>query len=406
MAYFAAFLRMGELLDRLVADAPFEYASNNAPKVRDVVGTMLPAILAGFRRYCHIDRLRGDSACAELLGMAKVVSDESVRRALKRCDEAALDAWLWRHEREVTEALLQYAYIIDIDNSVKPVYGRQEGAEPGYSPEKPGRPSHNYHSTFVGTVRMTLTVDVRGGRSHSGTCGLPGLSPASESPSTPRRCLLVRRPAKEKPAAAPKRRGRPKEGAAVPVQQEFEFVEDRRGRTWDTFALVTNDRELAPVALTQPYRDRGDCENNFDEYKNQWGWAGFVTNKFKPTRAMARLIAIVANWWNDFCRLADGSRHMEPVTSRPMLLGLVGRIVRSGRRRLMHLTSTHVESERIRTALEAIGAFLGRISATASPLGFAGRWTSILRVAFRKFLGRLQLEQPSAGAGRYIPATT
>ena len=170
------------------------------------------------------------------------------------------------------------------------------------------------------------------------------------------------------------------------MQQEFDFVEDRRGRTWDTFALVTNDHALDPVALTQLYRDRGDCENNFDEYKNQWGWAGFVTAKLKPTRAMARLIAIVANWWNVFCRLANGDRHMEPVTSRPMLLGLVGRIVRSGRRCIMHLTSTHVEADRIRTALSAIGAFLGRISANAPQLDFSRKWSLILRVAFRKFL--------------------
>ena len=47
--------------------------------------------------------------CAELLGMIKVMSDESVRRALKNCDEAKLDAWLTRHEREVAESLLRFA---------------------------------------------------------------------------------------------------------------------------------------------------------------------------------------------------------------------------------------------------------------------------------------------------------
>ena len=121
-------------------------------------------------------------------------------------------------------------------------------------------------------------------------------------------------------------------------------------------------------------RDRGDCENNFDEYKNQWGWCGFVTQKIKPTRAMARLIAIVANWWNVFCRLAEGGRHMEAVTSRPMLMGIVGRIVESGRKRYMHLTSTHAEASGIRESLERIGAFLGAISATAPRLGFNRTW--------------------------------
>ena len=80
LSYFATFLKVSRMFDRLVEDAPFEYASSNAPKVRDVVGMMVLAILAGFRRYCHIERIRNDTACAELLGMSKVMSDESVRR--------------------------------------------------------------------------------------------------------------------------------------------------------------------------------------------------------------------------------------------------------------------------------------------------------------------------------------
>jgi hypothetical protein len=187
------------------------------------------------------------------------------------------------------------------------------------------------------------------------------------------------------------------------VQQEFEFIEDNKGRRWDFFALVTNDSELEPVALTQLYRDRGDCENNFDEYKNQWGWGGFVTRKLKPTRATARLTAIVANWWNVFCRLADGERHMEPVTSRPMLLGIVGRIVTSGRKRFMHLTSTHAASGEIRHALERIGAFLGRISATAPQLGFNRTWALILKAAFRKWLGGRPLEPLVDGLQMLLP---
>ena len=109
-------------------------------------------------------------------------------------------------------------------------------------------------------------------------------------------------------------------------------------------------------------------------------------------RALARLIAIVANWWNVFCRLAEGGRHMEAVTSRPMLMGVVGRIVESGRKRYMHLTSTHAEASGIRESLERIGAFLGAISATAPLLGFNRTWTLVLRVAFRKWLGGRPLD--------------
>jgi hypothetical protein len=38
-------------------------------------------------------------------------------------------------------ALVQ-PWIADLDVTVKPIYGHQEGAEVGYNPHKPGRPSH------------------------------------------------------------------------------------------------------------------------------------------------------------------------------------------------------------------------------------------------------------------------
>jgi len=88
-----------------------------------------------------------------------------------------------------------------------------------------------------------------------------------------------------------------------------------------------------------------------------------------------------------------------------MLLGLVGRIVKSGRQRTMHLTSTHVEAERIREALTRIGVFLGRISSTAPQLEFIRKWTLILRVAFRKFLGGRPLDPLSDGQQLLLSAT-
>ena len=114
------------------------------------------------------------------------------------------------------------------------------------------------------------------------------------------------------------------------------------------------------------YANTGTRENNFDEYRNQYGWGGFVTKDLKPCRAIARLIAIVANWWNIFCRLADGDRHLEPTTSRPMYMGVVGRLVISGRKRLLRLTSTHLKAREIQSSLMRIGAFMKRISAFAS----------------------------------------
>ena len=62
--------------------------SPNAPAKRDILGTLLLAILAGPKRYAHITALRGEGVNAALLGMHRVMSEDSVRRALAKIDEA------------------------------------------------------------------------------------------------------------------------------------------------------------------------------------------------------------------------------------------------------------------------------------------------------------------------------
>jgi hypothetical protein len=65
--------------------------------------------------------------------------------------------------------------ILDIDVTVKPLYGRQEGAVVGYNPQKPGRPSHVNHSYFLANLRISLGVEVRPGNEPAAAKGLPGL---------------------------------------------------------------------------------------------------------------------------------------------------------------------------------------------------------------------------------------
>ena len=98
----------------------------------------------------------------------------------------------------------------------------------------------------------------------------------------------------------------------------FTEVEDDV-RLYEYAVLVTslNDEILTGAAL---YRDRADCENNFDELKHHWGWGGFTTRDFKRSRLMARMIASVYNWWSLFARLAEPDKHSEAITTRPLLL--------------------------------------------------------------------------------------
>jgi hypothetical protein len=55
---------------------------------------------------------------------------------------------------------LNTPWILDIDTTIKTLFGKQSGAEVSYNPHKPGRPSHALHTYFVSNLRMVLDVVV------------------------------------------------------------------------------------------------------------------------------------------------------------------------------------------------------------------------------------------------------
>ncbi len=132
LAFFAEFLEVSGLFGRWVDDCPMAYTSPNAPEVVDVLGTWLLSTLDGQRRYAHVAGLRGDEVAPQIFGMNKIISDESLRRALahllnqpKRCDGeeraaraaqlAKSTAWMDAALDESTREALRTGWILDID---------------------------------------------------------------------------------------------------------------------------------------------------------------------------------------------------------------------------------------------------------------------------------------------------
>ena len=175
LPFFIDFLKTAGLFEAFVADCPLRYASPNAPKKRDVLGTAMLSMLAGHKRYAHIAALRGDAVLPELLGMSKIVSEDAVRRAFKAIEEEAGADWLRGHLDHCVEPLLAEPWILDVDTTIKPLYGHQEGAVLGYNPKKPGRPSHCYHTYSMASTRLVLDVDVSPGDEHASKHSAPGL---------------------------------------------------------------------------------------------------------------------------------------------------------------------------------------------------------------------------------------
>ena len=361
--------------------------------------------------------------------------------------------WMDAALRESTFDALSTDWILDCDTTVKLLFGHQDGAEIGYNPSKPGRPSHNIHTYWVANLRLVLDAEVQGGKTHPAKYSLPGLMrllkalPPEKRPklvrgdsafgndpvmtalesidqmyltklrqtagvkrliernwsrqdwqdvgqgseaveaqlklagwSHARRVVVVRSAPKTKPATVESVKGK-----KTKPQQNLHFDDTDPVKRWDYAVLVTNSNyELK--AIGQLYRDRADCENGFDELKNQWGWGGYTTQDLERCNLSARAVALIYNWWSWYVRLAHPPTRLEAITSRPLLLAGVARLTEhAGQSRLL-LTLTHAAGDLIKTMVANVRKGLDTILATAPQLTKRERWTALVRYFVEKII--------------------
>ena len=130
------------------------------------------------------------------------------------------------------------------------------------------------------------------------------------------------------------------------------------------------------------------------EPKNHWGWGGFTTRDLKRCRFMARITALVYNWWSLFVRLADPSRHSEAITTRPLLLHAPARQTRHGAQTRITISHPHAEAAWVEGACREIAAFFKTLRRTAEQLTPMQRWCRVLSRALVKYLNGRQLRPP------------
>jgi len=435
MAYFIEFLNLTGLYRRWQESCPLKLKSPNGSKIGDILGTLFLSVLSGHRRYAHITALRADSVIPALLGMQGIVAEDTVRRALMGMEKEAGRSWLQGHLDASVLPLLSAPWIMDIDVTVKPLYGKQEGAVIGYNPKKPGRPSHAYHTYQMATLRLMLGVEVApGNESHANTT-LPGLVELIERLPLEKRPYLVRGDAGaggEPTMAALKARGipylfklrltknvkryiervfatpewtgagqgwegqdgqiqltgwsrprrivilrRPLQGEmllADPQQLQLAFLEKGKPVKGYEYAVLVTDLAHEIRAIAQLYRDRGDAENAFDELKNQWGWGGFTTHDLKRCQFTAMTVALAYNWWSLFVRLAHPKARLEAITSRPFLLSGIGQLTTHAGQTHLAITALHGKAEKAKALLMRVSRQLNAWKVTAEQLTSASVW--------------------------------
>ena len=482
LGFFGEYLETTGLFTNWVSGCPLLYASGNAPEVRDVLGTWMLSILDGQWRYAHVASLRRDAVAPEILGMKSLVGDESLRRGLKLIapapkathDEAQqaqqqaqlnrAEAWMEQSVLDSVLPALSTDWILDCDPTVKVLYGHQCGAEIGYNPHKPGRPSHTVHTYWVANLRLVLMAQVQGGKSNSAAHSLPGLKklilglPLDKRPclvrgdcafgtervmceleelnqrylfklkqstnvkrlvrrhwpqagwcnvgqgweahedqlklegwSKTRRVIVMRHQVKKDLLVETTKHKRTKRSSAAtkdtePQQTCLELIDPNDPvKVWE-YAVLVSDTEYALEAIGQLYRDRADCENGFDELKNQWGWGGYSTQDIERCNLSAQAVALIYNWWSWYLRLANPKGRLEAITSRPLLLAAVGRMTEhAGQKRLL-ISVTHAAVDQVKTLISNMREGLQHIRATAPQLPEGNRWRALIGYIVNKIL--------------------
>ena len=174
LIFFFQFLQAGGRWEEFLRECPLHYTGNRGSGAPNVMGTTMLSVLCGHWRFAHINAVRGDGVNPGLLGV-RTVSEDAVRLAMRRIPEDAGLEWLSNQLLASISPALFLTWILDIDTTIKPLYGHQQGAAIGYNPQKPGRPSHVYHNYLVANLRISLGVEVRPGNEHAAAKGLPGL---------------------------------------------------------------------------------------------------------------------------------------------------------------------------------------------------------------------------------------
>jgi Transposase DDE domain len=156
-------------------------------------------------------------------------------------------------------------------------------------------------------------------------------------------------------------------------------------QAWEYAVLVTNS-QYPLQAFGQLYRDRADCENGFDELKNQWGWGGFSTQDMQRCQTSARAVALIYNWWSWYCRCAKPDVRMEAITSRALLLAGVGRAVKHAGQTSLYLTPMHAAKAKLMTLIANIHAAVKHVRAVAEQLPKIDRWKTFVDYVVAKII--------------------
>ena len=170
LVHFGRFIDKLKLHERLNSHLSITRASNADYQAADVVVLLVLGVLAGAKHMSHMAILGMDSAIRTISGWKIFPVASTFSRIFKlfthkHCNELSEVEDLIR--RLVWKKKWFGRITIDLDSSVRGVFGTQEGAEKGYNPDKKGQSGYHPLSAFIAETCECLHNRFRSGNTYS-----------------------------------------------------------------------------------------------------------------------------------------------------------------------------------------------------------------------------------------------
>lgn len=369
-----------------------------------LLSLMILGIQSGMNRLSKLETFSMDPLVQSLLGLSGKVSDSTLADRFSRADMHSVTTYveiIGEFSRKVHAKLKTKRDIIDLDSSVRTVYGNQQGARKGFNEKKKGAKSYHPLLAFLNSTRECLLSWLRPGNTHTANGADEFFSQLMEIIHPDIRNLLLRADSgffSEKLIERAEQHGvnylikvKLKNMIKVLSHQEWLKVPHMAGieicdfyykpaswskerrfyavrilksvekdglifekKNWDYFCYCS-DIEDSPLAIHRLYGDRGESENWIENVKNQM-FAGDILGKKFFQNEMYWQTSVLAYNISLWMRILTDKKswHEEPATFRAWFVLLAGKIVSSGRQVYLKMYKAYYYKERWRKIDEGV----------------------------------------------------
>lgn len=376
-------------IEHLFNAVPIKLENNTHFSNAQILLTIIYGLLSGENSILKIDNFSRDPLLQELLNIKKRISDSTISDRLKRFTMASNNYLMEVNSilsGKIHQKLKTREDIIDIDSTVKTVYGNQEGAAKGFNSHKKGAKSYHPLMAFLNSTRECILSWLRSGDAYTSNNAEEFIKEMMRLVPNRIKSLLIRGDSgffSEKIIETIENYKNVKylfkvkirnlssvlssqQWKSVPYMPGYEICDFQyRPESWkkarhfyalrilkevetenmlfpvkeyEYFCYCTNEPDN-PLQIHKLYGDRGTSENWIEHVKNQMYGGKLLTDKFFANETLWLMSVMAYNTSIWLRKLTDEyTWHEEPDTFRRWFISVASKVIKTGRQTIAKMS--------------------------------------------------------------------